>query len=103
MFFRQNSADVDAIAKALISQGGPDGFRVLHHIFPDSPREMNDNFVALALCTLIKFENSGMQIGRAHVCTPVTNAHLVCRLLLENKTERSTRDNARSRDDALTQ
>src|SRR3546814_9690586 len=24
------------------------------------------------------------QIGRAHVCTPVTNAHLVCRLLLEN-------------------
>src|SRR3546814_5691873 len=24
-----------------------------------------------------------LQIGRAHVCTPVTNAHLVCRLLLE--------------------
>src|SRR3546814_5708595 len=24
------------------------------------------------------------QIGRAHVCTPVTNAHLVCRLLIEN-------------------
>src|SRR3546814_4891022 len=23
------------------------------------------------------------QIGRAHVCTPVTNAHLVCSLLLE--------------------
>src|SRR3546814_8254294 len=23
------------------------------------------------------------QIGCAHVCTPVTNAHLVCRLLLE--------------------
>src|SRR3546814_7084215 len=23
------------------------------------------------------------QIGRAHVCTPVTNAHLVCRLLLD--------------------
>src|SRR3546814_4279749 len=28
------------------------------------------------------------QIGRAHVCTPVTDAHLVCRLLLEkNKSE----------------
>src|SRR3546814_4332100 len=26
------------------------------------------------------------QIGRAHVCTPVTNAHLVCRILLEKKT-----------------
>src|SRR3546814_4133732 len=26
------------------------------------------------------------KIGRAHVLTPVTNAHLVCRLLLEKKT-----------------
>src|SRR3546814_3719947 len=26
-----------------------------------------------------------LQIGRAHVRTPVTNAHLVCRLLLEHK------------------
>src|SRR3546814_8183391 len=25
------------------------------------------------------------RIGRAHVCTPVTNAQLVCRLLLEQK------------------
>src|SRR3546814_4868143 len=24
-------------------------------------------------------------IGRAHVCTPVTNAHLVCRLLLDKQ------------------
>src|SRR3546814_4114701 len=27
----------------------------------------------------------GDEIGRAHVCTPVTNAHLVIRLLLETK------------------
>src|SRR3546814_8921911 len=26
------------------------------------------------------------EIGRAHVCTTVTNAHLVCRPLLEKKT-----------------
>src|SRR3546814_10132881 len=26
------------------------------------------------------------EIGRAHVCTPVTNAPLVCRILLEKKT-----------------
>src|SRR3546814_7669068 len=26
-----------------------------------------------------------MKIGRAHVCNPVTNAHIVCRLLLEHK------------------
>src|SRR3546814_7390598 len=25
------------------------------------------------------------KIGRAHVCTPVTNAHLVCRLLIDKK------------------
>src|SRR3546814_3544316 len=25
------------------------------------------------------------EIGRAHVCTPVTNGHLVCRLLLEKQ------------------
>src|SRR3546814_4903427 len=30
------------------------------------------------------------QIGRAHVCTPVTNAHLVCRLLLAKITTLNT-------------
>src|SRR3546814_2254721 len=30
------------------------------------------------------------EIGRAHVCTPVTNAHLVCRLLLEKNTQRNS-------------
>src|SRR3546814_6185850 len=29
------------------------------------------------------------EIGRAHVCTPVTNAHLVCRLLLGKKKDHS--------------
>src|SRR3546814_3836791 len=29
------------------------------------------------------------KIGRAHVCTPVTNAHLVCLLLLETKKQRN--------------
>src|SRR3546814_5873284 len=31
------------------------------------------------------YPDAGDQIGRAHVRTPVTNAHLVCRLLLEKK------------------
>src|SRR3546814_5881510 len=26
-----------------------------------------------------------VEIGRAHVCTPVTNAHLVCRLSIDKK------------------
>src|SRR3546814_8358089 len=30
-----------------------------------------------------------VEIGRAHVLTPVTNAQLVCRLLLEKKTKKT--------------
>src|SRR3546814_3390385 len=32
----------------------------------------------------------GPEIGGAHVCTPVNNAHLVCRLLLEKKNKKKT-------------
>src|SRR3546814_4936668 len=35
------------------------------------------------------------QIGRAHVCTPVTNAQLVCRLLLEKKKNLINKRNTR--------
>src|SRR3546814_9634868 len=38
---------------------------------------------------------SGAEIGRAHVRTPVTNAHIVCRLLLEKK----KRNNGRHRNE----
>src|SRR3546814_9475297 len=39
----------------------------------------------------IAFSLTGVeQIGRAHVWTPVTNAHLVCRLLLEKKKTTTT-------------
>src|SRR3546814_2332300 len=34
---------------------------------------------------------SDEEIGRAHVGTPVTNAHLVCRLLLEKKKRHNTK------------
>src|SRR3546814_2731231 len=33
---------------------------------------------------------AGQQIGRAHVRTPVTNAHLVCSLLLETTNKQAT-------------
>src|SRR3546814_10918797 len=33
-----------------------------------------------------------VKIGRAHVLTPVTNAHLVCRLLLEKKKKKQDRN-----------
>src|SRR3546814_2461212 len=41
----------------------------------------------------VDFSKAGdlTQIGRAHVRTPVTNAHLVCRLLLEKKIRYTSR------------
>src|SRR3546814_9135714 len=45
-------------------------------------------------CTIIRARKKAagarpIQIGRAHVLTPVTNAQLVCRLLLEKKKKRT--------------
>src|SRR3546814_1876535 len=37
----------------------------------------------------LKNEITGGKIGRAHVCTPDTNAQIVCRLLLEKKTKKT--------------
>src|SRR3546814_5040226 len=46
--------------------------------------------VALGLHALQHRGQEAAEIGRAHVCTPVTNAHLVCRLLLETKNNTHT-------------
>src|SRR3546814_1761277 len=46
--------------------------------------------LALRIAKLVERTERQAQIGRAHVCTPVTNAHLVCRLLLEKKKTIST-------------
>src|SRR3546814_4715553 len=48
---------------------------------PAFPRALNAAAEAIA---------GGAEIGRAHVLTPVTNAHLVCRLLLEKKNHQHT-------------
>src|SRR3546814_9140726 len=40
----------------------------------------------LTAAVVRRFKTDGaIEIGSAHVCTQVTNAHLVCRLLLEKK------------------
>src|SRR3546814_1536009 len=50
------------------------------------PVPINANLLAALhnLCNHAERKPLG-KIGRAHVRTPVTNAHLVCRILLENK------------------
>src|SRR3546814_4327750 len=47
-----------------------------------------DIFGDARILALLSFSAFGAnrKIGSAHVCTPVTNAHLVCRLLIETKT-----------------
>src|SRR3546814_7344213 len=50
----------------------------------------------------IKTDVRSREIGRAHVLTPVTNAHLVCRLLLEQKKNNHHRPLAASITLALT-
>src|SRR3546814_10948188 len=54
-----------------------------------SPRAYEqDGFIVEALHQMINHrlgieQRARVQIGRAHVWTPVTNAHIVCRLLLD--------------------
>src|SRR3546814_7024737 len=60
--------------------------------FGEMPYAMDRIERALAAADLfVSIGTSGAEIGRAHVCTPVTNAQLVCRLLLEKKTHNKTR------------
>src|SRR3546814_3872700 len=45
-----------------------------------------------------RVKNHEKKIGRAHVCTPVTNAHLVCRLLLEKKNKTTNKKKTKNRE-----
>src|SRR3546814_9848167 len=55
----------------------------LRRYYPDQVRRVAD-YSALNLRLRARLPGDG-EIGRAHVCTPVTNAHLVCRRLLDKK------------------
>src|SRR3546814_8511234 len=56
-----------------------------------APQTIDQDDIALGVIHLNQVEKSlacifagvRFQIGRTQVCTPVTNAHLVCRILLE--------------------
>src|SRR3546814_2815043 len=56
--------------------------KLLHHSKYDAHVFFNEG-IALAGIAADTMLQAYVQIGRAHVCTPVTTAHLVCRLLLE--------------------
>src|SRR3546814_7014132 len=52
--------------------------KVVPHVAPRPDQLVTDE-------QLMRLPNTADEIGRAHVCTPVTNAHHVCRFLLEKK------------------
>src|SRR3546814_10459420 len=82
--------------------GKPDSWRVGFPSFaPRPPRKSEGG----GECPWVRNKGGGVgrrpipgdiriqEIGRAHVCTPVPNAHLVCRLLLEKKKTHTRRYN----------
>src|SRR3546814_9941455 len=83
----------DAVAKgAKVKTGGKrignKGFFFEPTVLTDVPldaRVMNEEPFGPIAPIMPFTEYDEVEIGRAHVCTPVTNAHLVCRLLLAKK------------------
>src|SRR3546814_2023747 len=72
------------LAPALLTLGADGGGTLMTAATPNTaapvtPREPED----LAAILYTSGTTGRSKIGRAHVCTPVSNAHLVCRLLLE--------------------
>src|SRR3546814_1503118 len=51
----------------------------------DVPVRFAEDRLEASRATFLAGELASVQIGRAHVWTPVNNSHLVCRILLEKK------------------
>src|SRR3546814_7756910 len=72
-------------------------FKAIRTLYPDYPlwRDFPYEYVLDKLAIDVINGGPGLrawEIGRAHVCTPVTNAQLVCRLLLaKNKIQNKYR------------
>src|SRR3546814_9383962 len=66
--------------------------------FEEKERDIEKLLRRCSPARLALYEHNGLifsapieEIGRAKVCTTVTNAQLVCRLLLENKTKKTNK------------
>src|SRR3546814_5918220 len=85
---KKKSADLQADAQAFVDQikDRGDAFRDEAVTVREGGMENMQRVASTDLPTgpagPIDFDEIVQEIGRAHVCTPVTNAHLVCRLLL---------------------
>src|SRR3546814_1347985 len=72
-------SDFDALGAAL---------PCILNLRPDGAHLMEDFFEAGGLPAVIRALSEAGQRGRAHVRTPVTNEHIVCRLRLEKQKQK---------------
>ncbi|ASU39123.1 hypothetical protein hmeg3_13060 [Herbaspirillum sp. meg3] len=62
-FIGPTVADINAMARVLVVKAQPSAFKVMHGMFPDLPRDMNDHFAAASLRTLIEFDSSNVSVN----------------------------------------
>lgn len=60
-FPNQTVAVLEGVAKCLVDKASPGAFELMHAMFPDQPGNLNDNYVAQALRTLIEFGKTGSE------------------------------------------
>jgi len=62
-FLGQTATGLEVVAKSLVDKAKPGAFELMHAMFPDHPANLNDNYVAQALRTLIEFGKSGCEVS----------------------------------------
>src|SRR3546814_9615828 len=75
-----------------VALGEMDGWEATAQIL-SKDRTRHIPVIALTAHALESDRRQSVEIGRAHVCTPVPNAHLVCRLLLAKKNKTKLTNN----------
>lgn len=60
-FSGQTTSGLEIVAKSLVVKATPGAFELMYAMFPDHPENLNDNYVAQALRTLIEFSESGRE------------------------------------------
>lgn len=62
-FLGQTAHRLGVVAKSLVEKAKPGAFELMYAMFPDHPGNLNDNYVAQALRTLIEFGKSGREVS----------------------------------------
>lgn len=55
------ASGLEVVAKSLVDKAKPGAFELMYAMFPDHPGNLNDNYVAQALRTLIEFDRAGRE------------------------------------------